>query len=78
MAKLQIMPTMFPLSAIERPRCPHCQLRMALTGFSLGPAGRDCRTFECAKCDQTETVIVDDPMRSENAGWLQGELKRPQ
>jgi hypothetical protein len=42
------------------------------------PAARDYRTFECAPCDQTETVITDDPMKSEKAGWLQSELKPPQ
>jgi hypothetical protein len=51
---------------------------MALTGISLGPKGRDFRTFECAKCNQIETVIADDPMKSEKAGWLQSELKPPQ
>ena len=48
---------------------------MALTGISLGPHGRDFRTFECAKCDQTETVIADDPTKSDQTGWLQSELK---
>jgi hypothetical protein len=31
---------------------------MALTGISLGPQGRDFRTFECEKCNQIETVIA--------------------
>jgi hypothetical protein len=51
---------------------------MALAGIQPGPAGLDYRTFECAKCDHTETVIADDPMKSEKAGWLQSELKPPQ
>jgi hypothetical protein len=78
MPKSHITPTMFALSPIEQPRCAWCQVRMALTGISLGPQGRDFRTFECAKCDQTKTVIADDPMKSEKTGRLQGELKPPQ
>jgi hypothetical protein len=60
MAKSQITPTMFALSPIEHPRFTRCEGRMTLTGISLGPQGRDFRTFECAKCDQAETVIADD------------------
>jgi hypothetical protein len=78
MAKSHITPTMFALSPIEHPRCSRCQTRMSLTAISLGPQGRDFRTFECAKCDRTETVIVDDPMKSEKVGWLDSELKPPQ
>ena len=78
MTTLHITPTMFALSAVEHPRCPRCQIRMTLAGIQPGPAGRDYRTFECAACDQTETVIADDPMKSEKAGWLRGELKPPQ
>jgi hypothetical protein len=78
MARSHIVPTMFALSPIEHPRCTRCQVRMALTGISLGPQGRDFRTFECAKCDRIETVIADDPMKSETSGWLQSELKPPQ
>jgi hypothetical protein len=78
MAKSHITPTMFALSPVEHPRCPRCQVRMALTGISLGPQGRDFRTFECAKCDQTETFIADDRMKSEKAGWLESDLKPPQ
>jgi hypothetical protein len=35
-------------------------------------------SYFCAKCDQTKTIIADDPMKSEKTGWLQGELKPPQ
>ena len=78
MAKSHITPTMFALSPIEHPRCPRCHVRMVLTGISLGPERRDFRTFQCGKCDRTETVIADDPMKSEKAGWLVSELKPPQ
>jgi hypothetical protein len=79
MTKSQIVPTMFPLSAIEHPRCPRCGLRMHLIGVSYGPAARDYRTFECEPCARTETVIADDPMRKpQTSAWLQSELKPPQ
>jgi hypothetical protein len=61
MPKSHITPTMFALSPIEHLCCSGCQVRMALTAISLGPQGRDFRTFECAKCDHTETVIAYDP-----------------
>jgi len=78
MTKSHITPTMFALSPVEHPRCPGCEIRMTLAAIHPGPAGRDYRTFECAKCDRTETMIADDPMKSEKAGWLQSELKPPQ
>lgn len=79
MTKSRIIPAMFALSPLEHPRCPRCDLRMPLVAMSLGPAGRDCRMFECPKCSLTETAIADDPMKSKKAGcWLQSELKPPQ
>jgi len=78
MTTSHVTPTMFALSPVEHPRCPCCENRMALAGIQPGPAGLDYRTFECVKCDHTETVIADDPMKSAKAGWLQSELKPPQ
>ena len=68
-----------PLSAIECPRCPHCQARMTLTGLSLAPSGYDLRTFACARCDRISTKLVArDPMKTGDALlWLSGELKPP-
>ena len=69
-------PSLLP---IERPRCPKCQNRMHLTRIVPGPPGFDLRNFECAKCDQFKTVTVEaDPMHSRKAGWVAGELKRPE
>jgi hypothetical protein len=78
MTTSHVTPTMFALSPVEHPRCPCCETRMALAGIQPGPAGLDYRTFECVKCDHTETVIAYDPIKSEKAGWLQSELKPPQ
>jgi hypothetical protein len=67
------------LSAIERPRCLHCETRMRLARTSPGPPGFDLRRFECAKCNQvTRKLVVSDPMNGDGVkGWLGGELNRP-
>jgi hypothetical protein len=66
------------LTAIERPRCSHCQTRMMLERVSTGPIGFEQRLFECPKCDHVETrVIASDPFKSKAAGWLDGELRAP-
>jgi hypothetical protein len=70
-------PTMFPLSAIERPRCSKCHIHMMLARISPAGAGREERLFECWNCDHTETAIAEDPLRSRAMGWLGGELKPP-
>jgi hypothetical protein len=70
--------TGLPLSAIERPRCQHCQTRTILVRMAPGPAGYEIRTFECPKCDRFQrTLAVGDPMSGDAKGWLRGELKSP-
>jgi hypothetical protein len=72
------LPTGPPLSAIERPRCPHCQTRTLLARTTTGPAGYEFRIFECPKCDRVHrTLVVSDPMSGDANGWLAGELKSP-
>jgi hypothetical protein len=72
------LPTGPPLSAIERPRCQHCQTRTILARTARGPAGYDLRTFECPNCDRCQrTLVVSDPMSGDAKGWLHGELKPP-
>ena len=68
---------MFPLSAIERPRCSKCDTRMMLARISLAGEGHEEQLFECPKCDHTETAIVEDPLKSKAVGWLNSELKPP-
>lgn len=66
------------LTAIERPRCSHCQTRMMLERVSPGPVGFERRIFECPKCDQVEIgVIASDPFNSKAAGWIACELRAP-
>jgi hypothetical protein len=72
------LPTGPPLSAIERPRCPHCQTRTMLAYIAPGPAGYQLRTFECPRCDRVQrTLVVSDPMCGDARGWLARELKSP-
>ncbi len=66
------------LTAIERPRCPRCQARMPLVATERGHDGFDSRTFKCAKCSESRAIkIASDPMKSNSASWLSGELKPP-
>jgi hypothetical protein len=66
------------LTAIERPRCSRCQMRMMLERVSAGPIGFEHRLFECPKCDHVEiSVIALDPIKSRADGWLAGELTAP-
>jgi hypothetical protein len=51
---------------------------MTLARIMPGPKGFDLRSFECAKCKRAATVtIAHDPMQSDMAGWIAGELKPP-
>jgi hypothetical protein len=55
-------PHQLALSANERPPCSHCGTPMWIV--RIEPVGRNYneRTFECPKCEQTETIIVNkDP-----------------
>jgi hypothetical protein len=72
------LPTGSPLSAIECPRCQHCQTRTVLRHTATGPAGYEFRTFACPRCDRVQrTLVVSDPMSGDARGWLRAELKSP-
>jgi hypothetical protein len=66
-----------PISPIERPRCPRCQIRMLLA--RIEPQGRGCesRTFECPKCELVETRMADDPLKSGAVARLAAGLRPP-
>jgi tRNA(Ile2) C34 agmatinyltransferase TiaS len=61
----------------ERPRCPKCQGRMMLTGSKAGPRHTDLRTFKCAKCENVQTMRVEDTLKSANARWQDSGLNAP-
>jgi hypothetical protein len=66
------------LLPIHRPRCRDCQTRMVTVAVAEGPAGLEHRTFECSKCGHSETrVLASDPLQSDAAGWVSGELRPP-
>jgi hypothetical protein len=71
MSESHAVPSLLP---IERPRCPKCQRRMMLARVQPRPNGSDLRTFECPKCEQVQKMLIEDPMKSHKAGWLNGEL----
>jgi uncharacterized protein YlaI len=65
-------------SPVERPMCPACKHRMALTGISPGARGSETRTFECSTCQRIEKISFPvDPLKTDAVGWLAGELKPP-
>ena len=77
-----IMPTTIrpdpELLPIHRPRCPDCQTRMITVAIAPGPEGFEQRTFECRRCGHSEAVILaSDPLKSDAAGWIVGELRPP-
>ena len=42
-----------------------------------GPNGADLRTFECPNCEYVPQTLVENPMKSGNAGWINSALKSP-
>ena len=50
------------------------QGRMMPARIEPGPIGSDLRTFEYPKCQHVLRTIVEDPMKSDVTGWLNGEL----
>ena len=50
---------------------------MMLAGIKSGPAHSELRTFECSKCKNVQTVLVEDPMKSAKTRWQDSGLKAP-
>ena len=53
--------------------CPNCRIRMIATGVASCPIGAETLSFECLRCGHRDSM-KSDPMKSESAGWLSGEL----
>ena len=49
-----------PLIAIESRQCPECQGPMVLVRIMLEGVNFGLRTFECAKCDHFEKIMIFD------------------
>ena len=67
-------PSLLP---IERPLCPKCQGRLMLARIEPGPNGADLRSIECPNCEYVAQTLVENPMKSGNAGWINSALKSP-
>jgi transposase-like protein len=65
------------LLSIERPRCPSCQAHLMLAQIEHSPGDTDLRSFECLKCHQVQRVLVGDPLKSANTGWMAAGGLRP-
>jgi hypothetical protein len=64
-------------SALDRPVCKRCGIRMMLARIAPDEADFEVRSFECPKCDHVYNERVPtDPMLSAK-GWLSSELKPP-
>jgi hypothetical protein len=51
--------------------------RLMLARIEPGPNSADLRTFECPNCEHVPQTLVEDPMKSGNAGWINSALKSP-
>jgi hypothetical protein len=51
MSQPQLLSSIVPLAAIERPACPKCQAQMMLAGIVPAFSGTDLHTFECTLCN---------------------------
>jgi hypothetical protein len=51
MPQPQLLSSIDPLGAIERPACPKCQAQMMLARIVPAFSGTDLHTFECALCN---------------------------
>jgi hypothetical protein len=59
----------------QRPRCPHCKVRMLTADVTPGPEGFEQRTFDCRQCNVSEKkFLIRDPLKAGPIGWLRGEL----
>jgi ssDNA-binding Zn-finger/Zn-ribbon topoisomerase 1 len=64
--------------AVTRPRCPQCQAPALVQRKSPGRTGFEHWTLRCPKCGTIhEAQVQVDPMKSESAGWLSGDLHAP-
>jgi hypothetical protein len=51
MPQPQLLSSIVPLAAIERPACPKCQAQMMLARIVPAFPGTDLHTFECTLCN---------------------------
>jgi len=52
-----------PTSTGERRRCEECSLDMWLLDIKAAMPGQELRTFECARCGASQTLLCADSRR---------------
>ena len=63
---------------VARPMCPACKHRMGLARIKPGDRGFEEHTFKCSTCHRLQSISIPiDPLRTDAAGWLAGELRPP-
>jgi hypothetical protein len=64
--------------SLQQPHCPNCQSEMTLARIMPSRSNLDSRTFECARCNRTEKLVVAiDPINPYTLGWFLSELRPP-
>jgi hypothetical protein len=48
---------------VERPRCQECTLDMWLLDIKPAKPGQELRTFECARCGASQTLLCAESQR---------------
>jgi hypothetical protein len=65
------------VTAIERPRCPRCFIRMSLLSAESRKGGFEKQIFGCGKCPYVETKMVPDPLKSSTSERLAQNVRPP-
>jgi hypothetical protein len=66
-----------PLTPIDSPHCAKCGASMTLVRLAPNGAGSRVQMFECAKCGNTISVEITDPLKEATAGWPAAICGRP-
>ena len=61
------------------PRCLACFRQMKLARVERGASNdTEVRKYQCERCDRTKCIVAPkDPLTSDAARWLSGELRPP-
>ena len=63
---------------VARPSCPQCQASALVQRSTAGRSGFEHWTLRCIRCGHIhEAQVQTEPMTSEAAMWLSGDLRAP-
>ena len=70
MPQPQLLSSIVPLAAIERPACPKCQAQMSLARIVPAFLGTNLLTFECAVCNHVLKTLgaYEEPLQFKKFG----------